>query len=512
MSTGRFWPGSSFPGSNFSRAARLARGGQARAACLLILAASLAGCSSSEVLVAHSVPLVAATSDIPETELLDVAVNVFDPGVPEGEIPKEVVEELIREGTFVQIRRTEALYMAVLLRDTLQNSGHWGAVWVTPESTTAADLNVTAEIKHSDGDLLRLDVHAVDATGRVWLDDEYEMHTAAGAFNRQRYPELDPYQDVFNRIANDLAAFRGQLTAEQREEIRTVAGLRYAAELSPEAFDGYVVEEKDGTYVLNRLPAKDDPMFDRTQRVRQRERLFVETLDQHYAKFYNDAQDSYDGWREYAREEAIQLRELTKSARWRTGIGVATILTSIVYGSSNNDSFSDRVIRDALMYVGMDMLRTSAVRRQEKRLHTETLEELSASFDEEVEPLVVEIQGTERRLTGTVEAQYQEWRDLLRELFMAETGFVPEDLSIYTEPEPEPEPLLETIAVPDAGAPGGDQPAPATQDEGTEAAAPAEAPAGSDAEAASDEEGAPEGAAPRAEAVSDAGGSADSGA
>jgi hypothetical protein len=89
--------------------------------------------------------------------------------------------------------------MAVVLRDTLQKSGNWGAVWVTPEDTTAADISVAAKILHSDGDLLKLHVTAKDATGRVWLDDDYEMSTAAGAFNRQRYPELDPYQDVFNR-------------------------------------------------------------------------------------------------------------------------------------------------------------------------------------------------------------------------------------------------------------------------------------------------------------------------
>ena len=119
-------------------------------------------------------------------------------------------------------------------------------------------------------------------------------------------------------------------------------------------------------------------------------------------------------------------------------MGVATILASIVYGSnSSNDSFSDRVIRDAMMYVGMDMLRTSAVRRQEKKLHTDTLEELSTSFDDEVEPMVVEIQGTQHRLEGTADVQYQEWRGLLREMFIGETGFVPEDMAIYTDPEPQ---------------------------------------------------------------------------
>ena len=32
--------------------------------------------------------------------------------------------------------------------------------------------------------------------------------------------------------------------------------------------------------------------------------------------------------------------------------------------------------------------------------------------------------------------QYQEWRGLLREMFISETGFVPEDMAIYSEPEP----------------------------------------------------------------------------
>lgn len=404
--------------------------------CALIACAGLAlsGCTSSEILVAHSVPLNTTATEIPEAQLLDIGVRVFDPGVPEGEIDRDLQEELIRDGTFVQIRRTEAMYLAVELRDTLQESGNWGAVWVTPESTTAADLNVNAEILESDGSLVRLHVEAVDARGNVWIDDEYEHETAAGAFNSQRYPGLDPYQDVFNTISNDLAAARAKVSAEDALQVRQVAEMRYASELTPEAFGDYVAERR-GRYELARLPAEADPVFSRAQRVRQRERLFLETLNQHYAGFSSEAEESYDSWREYSREEAIVIRELERSARWRTGLGIATILASVVYGSnSSNDSFSDRVIRDAMMYIGTDMLRTSAVRRQEKRLHSATLEELATSFSDEVEPLVVEIQGTEHRLTGTAEVQYREWRDLLRRMWITETGFEPEDFEIYREP------------------------------------------------------------------------------
>jgi hypothetical protein len=298
-----------------------------------------------------------------------------------------------------------------------------------------ADVNVVAKILHSDGDTVRLHAIAKDSTGRVWLDGNYQMSTAAGAYNRQRYPDLDPYQDVFNEIANDLAAARDKLTAVQRKEVRTVAGMRYAAELSPDAFKGYVADDGKGRYALSRLPAADDPMFDRTQRVRQRERLFLDTLDQHYEKFYVDAGKAYDGWRENAREESIEIRELTKSAHWRMGMGIATIVASIVYGNNSNGSFTDSVIRNAGMYVGFDMIRTAQVRKQERKIHTDALDELSSSFDTKVRPMVVEVQGTQHRLTGTADAQYQEWQDLLRQIFARESGFKPEDVTISTDTE-----------------------------------------------------------------------------
>ena len=414
---------------------------------LFVVAGLISGCASNEIRLAHSVDLVPATRSIPEEQLLDVGIAVFDSGIPEGEVDKEILEELIRDGTFVYIRRTEARYMAVTLRDTLQKSGHWGAVWVTPSASTAADVNVMAEILRSDGDEFLLYVKAVDASGRVWLDDEYGMGTAAGAYNRQRFGGLDPYQDVFSSIANDLAAVQGKLAVNEAEKIRSIAQLRFAGELSPEVFGEHVVQSNRGEYELRRLPAKGDPMFGRTQRIREREHLFVETLNQHYDQFYRDSIESYDGWRQFSREEAIAIKELQRSTRWRTGLGIATVVASVVYGSqSDGDGFSDRMVRDALMYVGMDMIRTGAVRKQEKRLHEETLEELSNSFDDEVRPMVVEIEGTQHRLTGTADVQYQEWRQLLKDLFVSETGFLPADMSIYTEPPPSE---LELIAVPE---------------------------------------------------------------
>ena len=384
----------------------------------------LAGCSGNQAVIPHSVALVEQTETVPEDELFDVGVVVFDPGVPDGEIEPEVLGELIRHGAFVHIRRTEAHYMAVHLRNTLQDSGHWGSVWIMPGESTAADINVSAEILHSDGDRLRLKVHAVDSTGRDWIDKDYSMATASDSFNRQLYPGLDPYQDVFNRIANDLAEVKDDLSSAEKRDVRTVAQLRFAGELSPEAFGEHVVQERSGRFVLNRLPADDDPQFERTLSVRDREHLFVETLNEHYVEVYAESKDSYHGWRETARQEVVAMRELRRSGRWRTVFGVVGMIASVAHALENQNDYdySDAVVTDSLIQVSVELLESAQLRREEMRVHAEALEEYSESFDAEVKPMVVEIDGVQRRLTGTATAQYEDWRELLRQIFNEETG------------------------------------------------------------------------------------------
>jgi hypothetical protein len=415
-----------------------------------LIAALLSACTTQEIVVAHSVPLSVAPAAYAESELLDVGVVIFESGVPEEELDKQVLEELIREGTFPQIRRAESMFLAVELREALQRSRHWGAVWVTPSDSSALDLLVHGEILRSDGNFFALHITATDAMGIVWLDEDYDMETAASAYNRTRYPTQDPYQDVFNQIANDLALVRAGFDGAAIQNIRTVGELRYASELSPEAFGDYLEESKGGVFEPVRLPAADDPMLGRVRSVRQREQLLFETLDQHYEDFAIEASTSYDSWREFSREDSIRIAEAARAAKLRTGLGALAMALSIAYGTQNDaDSLTDMILANSGMYIGNDLLRSAAVRRQERRLHTQSLQELSESFDDEAKPLVVEVRGTQHRLTGTAAAQYEEWQDYMRDLFISETGFVPEEIQVYAEPVPAP-----TVPVAGDGAAG----------------------------------------------------------
>jgi hypothetical protein len=64
-------------------------------------------------------------------------------------------------------------------------------------------------------------------------------------------------------------------------------------------------------------------------------------------------------------------------------------------------------------------------KNEESKIHTDALKELSNSFDAEAAPLVVDVEGRTLRLTGTADQQYAEWRRLLHELYVEETGLAP---------------------------------------------------------------------------------------
>ena len=74
------------------------------------------------------------------------------------------------------------------------------------------------------------------------------------------------------------------------------------------------------------------------------------------------------------------------------------------------------------------MIKTGMDMSAQARVHSETLRELGNSFETEVSSMVVDIEGTQVTLTGTLDKQFDDWRRILREIYAAETGIpVPPD-------------------------------------------------------------------------------------
>lgn len=382
-------------------------------ACIVLLAA---GCTSRTIKKVNAVEAVQAEVELAESQRLDVSVAVFDPNVPEDE------EEQVEEFIFPAVRSAESRYMPYVLRRTLEQTSQWGAVRVLPAPDAAAELLVTGRIDESDGADLRLRIRAVDATGREWLDRRYEDVAAEVMYREDINVPGDPFQDLYNRIANDLLAFRQTLSPEQLREIRQVSRLKYAAELSPEAFGRHLASDGDRVQI-RRLPAQDDPMLARVDRIRESEYLFVDAVDQEYGVFTTRMGNSYDQWRRFSYEETLAREEVDRAARARAIAGAIALAGGMA--ASRSDSYITHNVGNIAAMGGLYMLKQAWDTSKQGKLHDETLHELAQSFDAEMKPITVAVEGEVIKLSGSLESQYAEWRRLLREIYAAETGFAP---------------------------------------------------------------------------------------
>jgi len=391
-----------------------------RIGLLLVIAGfSPTGCAVQEVVVGEETELVVATSSVNEALLLDVGIVEFGAGIPENNRPEKT-------GVYDDIRLAEAKYIPYHLKTTLQSAGHWGAVRVIPSARAFTDIIVSGRIKKSDGEYIELEVTASDAAGRHWFTRSYETQTGLTSYSERRDRRRDPYQKVFNDIANDLQLFVAAVPAKQLQQTRQISELQFFADMSPLAFDGYLEEDKDGIVQILRLPAESDPSVHRMRQIRERDRLVVDTLNEHYANFYYGIAIPYRGWRKTARAESVKYRQTKRSAQLQALVGVV-VLAGSTQIDTNSSSRNTRNIKNALQYQamarGLNTVWGAINRNRDAAIHKDAIAELSESFGNEAAPMVVNVEGQERRLTGTAAAQYESWRQLLREIYEAETGF-----------------------------------------------------------------------------------------
>lgn len=380
-----------------------------------VLALCLEGCSTARRVKYESVDLVRTDQEVPAEQLLDVGIVLFDSGIKEGEEdPKSLV--------FPEVRHAESRFMPYHLKSTLEASGQWGSVWVLPEKSDSVDLLVWGRIEQSDGLRAKLRVGAWDATGREWLNKSYDTTVPEKAYSRYRDPGQDPYQALYNEIANDLLAARTKLSARDLRGIGEVAELRFAAALAPTAFDSYLSKDRQGRYSITRLPAADDPMLARLRAVREREYALVDTLNEYYANLYFELGKPYEDWRRVSREETLKYQDLKRSAMIRYLLGGAAILGSVLYEGGGGDNSA---ITMTGVMAGIEGIKSGMGKSAEAGIARDGIEEQGRSLEAEAEPLLVEIEGQTRRLTGTAEEKFREWRRLLKEIYEKETGLPP---------------------------------------------------------------------------------------
>lgn len=390
------------------------RSSAARILVLSALVMCVVACSSTTVRSTEYVRLVRDTAPIQEALLMDVGVTVFDPGIDE-------LDDDDLDRVNPTIRNVESRYAPYLLAQTLQNSGNWGVVRVLPNETTTMDVYIHGQILNSDGESMAINVSVRDSSGLIWYTKLYEEHISRFNYEQSQRQANDPFQVIYNQIANDLLVYRNANISDSRiSQIRTISELQFARQFTPELFDQYLSVDRRGVAQIVRLPAENDPSLTRIRQIRQRDNLFVDTIQDYYATYSRSMRVPYDSWRQQSFEAVLTLKELEASARRRMILGGLAVVGGIAGASSNNGSVQTGSIVG--VGAGAYMVKSGFDKLAEAEMHVAALQELNESLESEVAPKMIELDDRTVMLTGTVEEQYQQWREILVELYETETG------------------------------------------------------------------------------------------
>ncbi len=229
-----------------------------------------------------------------------------------------------------------------------------------------------------------------------------------------------PFQAVYNNIANDLVKRQEEFRPEDRKNVRLVTELLFARSFSPEAFDGYLEKNRKDYYLVMRLPAENDPMLERVRTIRERDQMFIDTLQEYYANFDDQMSGPYQEWRKLSYEEAIALQELKAESTRRLLAGGVAILAGIA--GAGSESSAGRAASNVAIIGGGYLLKSGLEKRNEAQIHVEALEELGMSLEAEITPQVIELEDRTVMLSGNVEDQYAQWREVLAEIYRTEVG------------------------------------------------------------------------------------------
>lgn len=352
---------------------------------------------------------------------LDVAVLVFDPGLPEDLEENADAEELV----WPELRRAEANRFAVKMKTALEQTEAFGAVRVVPDRTAVMDVIVQGTILTSNGAEVKIELEVRDISGRRWLKRKFSHDVPERFYDISRNQGQDPYDPVFTKAAQAIVKTLKRRDRAYRVRLQDISELRFASQFDEDAFAEHM-EVRGEKVTLVSKPADSDPALKRIQNIRVRDRLFLDEMQPYYQGFSGAMEDSYGVWQEESMKQvlvhrAAQREALTAALGGVLLIGLAAV-AAVVGGNSSSPGadVASTTAQVGGVLVGAQLLQQSFQLREDVKVHRETLNELGRSIDIDMAPRVVKHEEETLELTGDVKAQYAHWRAFLKRIHAAE--------------------------------------------------------------------------------------------
>ncbi|TFH68470.1 hypothetical protein E3W66_00465 [Gammaproteobacteria bacterium LSUCC0057] len=362
--------------------------------------------------ITSSTPTTLLTPSYPfsDSALLDIGLLPLDDGL-------ELVDD--DDPVFPEVRMAETVYFVTQLGKMLERSGGWGAVRVVASEETAVDLLLRGKVLASNGEELELAITVVDSSGNRWLDQRYRQVVGKYAYDRRLKQLRDPFHNLFTEIANDLLSQRERRGDASAERLRQITALRFGQQFAPQALAGYLDRRADGAIKLVKLPADNDPLMARIDKIRQRDYLYIDTMQDYYQQFAEQMHEPYQNYRASSYNAVVEARQLNAKATRQMIGGIGAIIAGI-YGRYESNSASTRAISTVGAGFGGLAVRNSLATRDRAAAANESVAEMGASLSAEIAPQQIDLEDRTITLSGSVDAQYRQWKALLQEIYQRE--------------------------------------------------------------------------------------------
>ncbi|MDX1409017.1 MAG: hypothetical protein R3330_12805 [Saprospiraceae bacterium] len=355
-------------------------------------------------------PIKTPSAPIPTEALLDVGIPPLDDGL-------WLTDE--DDTVFPEVRYAESIYFSNQLAKIMEKSGAWGAIRVIPKTDVVMDVYLTGTIMQSDGETLDIEIEVFDTSGKNWLKKRHKQTVGKYTYDRRLKITADPFQNLYTEIANDVLEAREKISNEEAVRLRQISSLRFARDFSPEAFDDYITESRDGILTIERLPAENDSILQRVEKIRERDYLYVDTMQDYYDTFSRQMHVPYQEFRRVSYDSVVKARQLKKRGNRQMIAGVAAIIAGI-YGRTQASSWMQLDGSMATAAAGGYVLKQGLDTKQKAAAQTERLAEMGSSLEAVIAPQVIALEDRTITLTGTVNAQYEQWRELLYRIYEQE--------------------------------------------------------------------------------------------
>ena len=343
---------------------------------------------------------------------LDINIAELDPGLS-GD------DALDREnGLWPELRRAESRRFAVKMMRSLNETNAFANVTVTTSAEFLADVVIEGTVKESNGEDVHLLINAKDATGKPIIKNKvYKHRTNEYFYQNIRNKGKDPFDPLYRSIAGDIIK---ELKKRNLEQIQLVSDLRFAQKLNDmEFYDALDIE--NNRYSLGFVPALNDPMFIRAQNVQLKDAQFRNEMQKHYVSFTDTMDESYKIWQEAALTASKQKREAQRAAAGKAILG-ALIVAAAASSASSSDSYDYNYGPTVAATVGASLLVSAVGDARQARVHESTINEVSKSFDGEIAPQVVEMEGLQVKLEGNIQNQFDQWQTILADIYESESS------------------------------------------------------------------------------------------